>query len=91
MILMRLSGVGPVRSPPHIGAHTKCIIIICSNSGKTGFQIYRDTNYSRDGVNQIWILKNSKDLLKYIQSMSSPRAITLNHLISLFFTVIPHS
>jgi len=58
MILMRLSGVGPVRNPPHIGAHTKCIIIIiCSISGKKGLHIYCDTDYSRD-VNQIWILKN---------------------------------
>jgi hypothetical protein len=27
---------------------------------KTGLQIYYDINYSRGGVNQMWILKNSK-------------------------------
>ena len=27
-----------------------------------------DTSYSRSGVNQMWILKNSKDLIEYIQS-----------------------
>ena len=31
-------------------------------------QSYPDTNYSRGGVNQMWILKNSKDMLEYIQT-----------------------
>jgi hypothetical protein len=30
---------------------------------KTGLHSYCDTSYSRGGVNQMWILKNSKDLL----------------------------
>jgi len=30
---------------------------------KPRLQNYYDTRYSRDGMNQIWILKNSKDLL----------------------------
>jgi hypothetical protein len=33
---------------------------------KTGLQSYCNTSYSRGGVNQMWILKNSKDLLEYI-------------------------
>ena len=37
---------------------------------KTGLQSYCDTSYFRGGVNQMWILKNSKDLLQYIQSRS---------------------
>ena len=37
---------------------------------KTGLQSYCDTSYSRGGVNQMWILKNSKDMLEYIQSRS---------------------
>jgi len=28
-------------------------------------QLYCDISYFRSGVNQIWILKNSKDLLEY--------------------------
>ena len=36
----------------------------------TGLQSYCDTSYSRSGVNQMWILKNSKDLLEYIQRRS---------------------
>jgi hypothetical protein len=33
---------------------------------KTGFQSYCDTSYSRGDVNQMWIRKNSKDLLVYM-------------------------
>jgi hypothetical protein len=52
---------------------------------QTGLQSYCDTSYLRDGVNQMWILKNSKDLLEYIQSrsLSSSPVIALKHLISL--------
>jgi hypothetical protein len=35
-----------------------------------GLQSYCDTSHSRSGVNQMWILKNSIDLLEYIQSRS---------------------
>ena len=37
---------------------------------KTWLQSYCDTSYWRVDVNQMWILKNSKDLLEYIQSRS---------------------
>ena len=50
---------------------------------KTWLQSYYNTSYSVDGVNQMWILKKSKDLLEYIQSRSSPPAIVLKHLTSL--------
>ena len=33
---------------------------------KTGLQSNCDISYSRGGENQMWILKNSKDLLEYI-------------------------
>ena len=33
---------------------------------KTGLQSYCDTSYSRGGVNRVWILKNSKDMLECI-------------------------
>jgi hypothetical protein len=39
--------------------------------------------YTRGGMNQMWILKNSKYLLEYIQSRPSPPAIALKHLTSL--------
>ena len=37
---------------------------------KTGLLSYCDTSYSKDGVNQIWILKISKDQLVYIKARS---------------------
>jgi hypothetical protein len=53
---------------------------------------YCDTSYSRGGVNQMWILKNSKDLLEYIQSrcFSSCNIIKTFDL-STLYTTIPHS
>jgi len=37
---------------------------------KTGLLRNYEAGYSRDGVNQMWILKNSNDLLEYTQSRS---------------------
>jgi hypothetical protein len=53
---------------------------------KTGIQSYCDTSYSRGGVNQMWILKNSKDLLEYIQSWSLSSCDSIKTLTSLPFT-----
>jgi hypothetical protein len=49
-------------------------------------------SYSRGGINQMWILKNSKDLLEYIQSrfFSSCNSIKTFEL-STLCTAIPHS
>ena len=59
---------------------------------KTGLQSYCDTSYSRGGVNQMWILKSSKDFLEYIQSrsLSSCNIIKIFDL-STLYTTIPHS
>jgi hypothetical protein len=58
---------------------------------KTELQSYCDTSYSRDGVNQMWILKNSKNQLEYIQS----RFLSCNSIktfdFSTLYTTIPHS
>ena len=37
---------------------------------KQGLQKYCETAYSRSGVNQMWILKNSKELLEHLQSQN---------------------
>ena len=59
---------------------------------KTGHQSYRDSSYSRAGVNQLWILKNSKDLLEYIQSRSlSSCNIIKTFDFSTLYTTIAHS
>ena len=35
---------------------------------KQGLQMYCETAYSRSGINQMWILKNSKELLDHLKS-----------------------
>jgi hypothetical protein len=58
----------------------------------TGLQSYCDTSYSRGGVNQMWILKNSKDLLEYIQSRSLSSCNSIKTFdFSTLYTTIPHS
>ena len=62
----------------YINVHTSNVIVIvakCSNkplakvltyfltAGKTGIQRYHNTSFSRSGIHQMWILKNSNDLL----------------------------
>jgi hypothetical protein len=59
---------------------------------KTGLQSYCDTSYSSGGMNQMWILKNSKNLLEYIQSMSLSSCNSIKTLdFSTLYTTIPHS
>ena len=59
---------------------------------KDGLKKYCDIIYSRSGINQMWILKNSKELLEILQSNS----LTSIHSIrtydfSTLYTNIPHS
>jgi hypothetical protein len=58
---------------------------------KIGLQSYCDTSYSRGGVNQMWILQNSKDLLEYIQSRSLTTIVLKRFDFSTFYTTIRHS
>jgi hypothetical protein len=59
---------------------------------KTWLQSYCDTSYSSGGVNQMWILKNSKDLLEYIQSRSLSSCNSIKTFdFSTLYTTIPHS
>ena len=44
---------------------------------KQGPQKYCETAYSRSGINQMWILKNSKELLEHLKSP------TFNHVTSI--------
>jgi hypothetical protein len=59
---------------------------------KMKLQSYCDTSYSRYGANQMWILKNSIDLLKYIVSrfLSSCNSCKTFDLFTLY-TTISHS
>jgi hypothetical protein len=59
---------------------------------KNGLQSYCDTSYSRGGVNQMWILKNSTDLFQYIQSGSLSSCNNIKTFdFSTLYTTIPHS
>jgi hypothetical protein len=51
-----------------------------------------ELSYSRGGVNQMWILKTSKDLLEYIQSRSLSSCNSIKTFVfSTLYTTIPHS
>ena len=58
---------------------------------KEGLQKYCDTAYARSGVNQMWILKNSKELLENLKahSLHSVNSIKSFHF-STLYTTIPH-
>ena len=61
-------------------------------AAKEGLKKYSDVIYSHSGINQIWILKNSKELLDNLQSHS----LTSIHSIktydfSTLYTTIPHT
>jgi hypothetical protein len=83
----------------YIAGSAKCFMIPLSKlltcilaSVKTGLQSNCDTSYSRSGVNQMWILKNSKDLLEYIQSRSLFSYNSINTFdFSTLYITIPHS
>ena len=72
----------------HLSKLLTCIL----SAVKGRLQIYCDTSYSRGGVNQMWILKNSKDLLYYIQSRSLFSCNSIKTFdFSTLYTSIPHS
>ena len=67
----------PLHKHLYIASSSKCStkplskLLTCILSAvKTSLQSYCDTSYSRGGVNQMWILKNTKDMLEYIRSRS---------------------
>jgi hypothetical protein len=49
---------------------------------KESLQIYCSTEYSRRGVNQMWILKNSKEVLENRKSHDFPKLTASKHMIS---------
>ena len=53
---------------------------------KEGLLKYCDTAYARSGVNQMWILKNSKELLENLKAQSLHSINSIEYLISLLFT-----
>ena len=60
-------------------------------SVKEGFQKYCDTAYARSGVNQMWILKNSKELLENLKAKSLHSVNSIKSFdFSTLYTTIPH-
>ena len=58
---------------------------------KQGLQKYCETAYSRSGINQMWILKNSKELLEHLKSPTFNRVISIKSFdFSTLYTTIPH-
>jgi hypothetical protein len=72
--------------------HLSKLLTCIASAVKIGLQGYCDTSYSRDCVNQMLILKNSKDMLEYIQSRSLSACNSIKTFdLSTFYTTIPHS
>ena len=58
---------------------------------KEGQQKYCETVYSRSGINHMWILKNSKDLLDNLKSRSFSQVSSIKTLdFSTLYTTLPH-
>ena len=58
---------------------------------KEGQQKYCEIVYSRSGINPMWILKNSKDLLDNLQSRSFSQVSSMKTLdFSILYTTLPH-
>ena len=58
---------------------------------KQGLQKYCETAYSRSGINQMWILKNSKELLEHLKSPTFNHVTNIKSLdFSTLYTTIPH-
>ena len=58
---------------------------------KEDLQKYCDTAYARSGVNQMWILKNSKELLENLKAQSLHSVNSIKSFdFSNLYTTIPH-
>ena len=58
---------------------------------KKGQQKYCETVYMRSGINHMWILKNSKDLLDNLQSRSFSHVSSIKTFdFSTLYTTLPH-
>ena len=59
---------------------------------KEGLQRYCDKIYSHSGINQMWILKNSKELIENLQARSLSSVTSIQTFdFSTLYTTIPHA
>jgi len=67
------------------------VLISIFTAVKMGLHKYHKTCFSRSGVNQMWILKNSKDLLETLSSRSQYVCNNIKTFdFSTLYTTIPH-
>ncbi|MEW8546858.1 MAG: hypothetical protein AB2693_25365 [Candidatus Thiodiazotropha sp.] len=58
---------------------------------KDGLQKYCDFSYARSGVNQMWILKNSKEVLESLKAQALFEVDSIKSFdFSTLYTTIPH-
>ena len=58
---------------------------------KQGLQKYCETAFSRSGINQMWILNNSKELLEHLKSPYFNRITSIKSFdFFIIYTTIPH-
>ena len=82
----------------YIAGSTKCSTKLLSqiltriiSAVKEGLQKYCDTAYAISGVNQMWILKNSKELLENLKAFSLHSIKSIKSFdFSTLYTTIPH-
>jgi hypothetical protein len=53
-------------------------------------QTYCATTYARSGLNQMWILKYSKELLANLKAPKFPQINRITYDFSIIYTTIPH-
>ena len=74
--------------PPNL---CQCYFTSILTTVKEGLQKYSDTSYSRSGVNDMWILKNSNDLLGIFRSKATCKFNSVKTFdFSTLYTTIPH-
>ena len=60
-------------------------------SFKQCLQKYCESAYSKSGINQRWILKNSKELLEHLKSQTCNNVTSINSFdFSILYTTLPH-
>ena len=58
---------------------------------KQGLRKYCETSYSRSGINQMWVLKNSKELFEHLQYPNYNHITSIKSFdFSTLYTTIPH-
>ena len=94
--LPKLYWISKLHKNPYIlrvqlSAQSSLFLRFQHESQPQGLQKYCDTAYARSGVNQLWILKNSKELLENLKAQSLHSVNSIKYFdFSALYTTIPH-